>query len=61
MLKRASYAWTDEDEAIRAGTRYLGFRRTGPKISKAFKSAINGLLRQNELERNGRFLRRPIQ
>jgi len=53
--------WTDEDAAIRAATRYLGFRRTGPKISKAFKSAINGLLRQNELERDGGVLRRPNQ
>ncbi len=53
--------WTDEDAAIRAATRHLGFRRTGPKISKAFKSAINGLLRQNELERDGHNLRRLIQ
>lgn len=55
------HTWTDEDEAIRAATRYLGFRRTGPKISKAFKSAINGLLRQNELQRDGSVLRRPNQ
>jgi Predicted helicase len=55
------HTWTDEDDAIRAATRHLGFRRTGPKISKAFKSAINGLLRQNELERDGRALRRAIQ
>lgn len=53
--------WTDEDEAIRAATRYLGFRRTGPKIERAFKSAINGLLRQDELERNGHALRRRAQ
>jgi hypothetical protein len=53
--------WTDEDEAIRAATRYLGFRRTGPKIERAFKSAINGLLRQDELERDGRALRRRTQ
>ncbi len=52
--------WTDESDALRAATRHLGFRRTGPKIERAFKSAINGLLRQNELERNGRSLRRPI-
>lgn len=54
--------WIDEPDALRAATRHLGFRRTGPKIERAFKSAINGgLLRQNELERNGRNLRRPIQ
>jgi hypothetical protein len=55
------HTWTDEDDALRAATRHLGFRRTGPKIERAFKSAINGLLRQNELERNGRNLRRPIE
>jgi hypothetical protein len=53
--------WTDEDEAIRAATRYLGFRRTGPKIERAFKSAINGLLRQDELERDGHALRKRAQ
>jgi Putative DNA-binding domain len=53
--------WTEEDEAIRAATRYLGFRRTGPKIERAFRSAINGLLRQDELERDGSALRRRTQ
>ncbi len=52
------HTWTDEDEAIRAATRHLGFNRTGPNIREAFKSAINGLIRQKELERNGRMLRR---
>jgi hypothetical protein len=49
--------WTDEDEAIRAATRYLGFRRTGSQIDRAFRSAINGGLRQGLLERDGRMLR----
>ncbi len=53
------HTWTDESDALRAAARHLGFRRTGPKIERAFKSAINGLLRQNELERNGHALRRP--
>ncbi|MEA2163774.1 MAG: hypothetical protein QOK37_1901 [Thermoanaerobaculia bacterium] len=53
--------WIDESDALRAATRHLGFRRTGPKIEQAFKSAINGLLRQNELERSGGNLRRTIQ
>jgi len=48
--------WIDESDALRTATRHLGFRRTGPKIERAFKSAIIGLLRQNELERNGRAL-----
>lgn len=49
--------WTDEDEAIRAGARYLGFRRTGSQIEKAFRSAIKGGLRQGSFERSGRMLR----
>jgi hypothetical protein len=49
--------WTDEEDAIRAGARYLGFRRTGSLIDKAFRSAINGGLKQGVLERNGRMLR----
>lgn len=53
--------WTDEDEAIRAATRYLGFRRTGSQIERAFRSAINGGLRQGTLERSGRMLRSTSQ
>lgn len=49
--------WTDEEDAIRAGARYLGFRRTGSLIDKAFRSAINGGLKQGVLERSGRMLR----
>lgn len=44
--------WTEEDEAIRAATRWLGFRRTGHKIEQAFKSAIRGALRQDLMERD---------
>jgi hypothetical protein len=49
--------WTEEDDAIRAGARYLGFRRTGSQIERAFRSAINGGIRQGVLERDGRVLR----
>jgi hypothetical protein len=49
--------WTDEDEAIRAATRWLGFRRTGHKIEQAFKSAIRGALQQGLLERDRHSLR----
>lgn len=54
MIKRISH--------MPPGTRYLGFGRTGPKIDPSLKYAINGLLRQNELELelelDGRVLRR---
>jgi hypothetical protein len=49
--------WTDEEEAIRMGARYLGFRRTGSLIQKAFKSAVRGALVQGQLERDRQFLR----
>lgn len=49
--------WTDEDEAIRLGARYLGFRRTGSRIEQAFRTAIRGGLRQATLERNGSLIR----
>jgi hypothetical protein len=49
--------WTDEADAIRAASRYLGFRRTGSQIERAFRSAISGGLRQSVLERDGRMLR----
>lgn len=42
---------------MRSATRYLGFNRTGPNIRDAFESAINGLIRQDELERDGSMLR----
>lgn len=49
--------WTEEDEAIRMGARYLGFRRTGSLIQKAFKSAVRGALLQGQLERDRQYLR----
>jgi hypothetical protein len=49
--------WTDEADAIRAGAHYLGFRRTGSQIERAFRSAINGGLRQGVIERDGRYIR----
>jgi hypothetical protein len=49
--------WTDEEEAIRMGARYLGFRRTGSLIQKAFKSALRGALMQGQLERDRQYLR----
>lgn len=50
--------WTPRDEAITSATRHLGFERTGKNIKAAFKSALTGLLRQGDLERDGNFIRR---
>jgi hypothetical protein len=49
--------WWDQEDAIRAAVRYLGFRRTGSAIQEAFRSAINGAIRQGLLERDGTMLR----
>ena len=43
---------------IRAAAGYLGFACTGKRIEAAFKSAVTGLIRQGELERDGEEIRR---
>lgn len=53
LLSAMGITWWDQDEAIRVTARYLGFRRTGSAIQEAFKSAINGAIRQARLEREG--------
>ena len=58
--------WTRTDQGmgremhvgIRAAAGYLGFACTGKRIEAAFKSAITGLIRQGELERDGERIRR---
>jgi hypothetical protein len=49
--------WWPEDEAIKIAAEHLGFQRVGESIREAFRSAINGLLRQERLERDGERLR----
>lgn len=58
LLGVVGRTWTDHDEAITAAARHLGFERTGKKIKQALTSALTGLLRQGELERNGNDIRR---
>ena len=50
--------WWEEDEAIRAAARYLGFGKAGANIQAEFRSAIRGALRQGLLERDGTMIRR---
>jgi len=50
--------WWEEDEAIRAAARHLGFGKAGPNIQTEFRSAIRGALRQGLLERDGTMIRR---
>ena len=58
LLSVMGVAWWEREEAIRAATRHLGFRRTGSAIRDAFKSAINGAIRRGLLERDGELIRR---
>ena len=58
LLAAMGTTWWDRADAIRVATRRLGFRRTGSRITKAFKSAINGAIRRNLLESNGDLVRK---
>ncbi|MEX0654154.1 MAG: hypothetical protein WD534_10015 [Phycisphaeraceae bacterium] len=53
LLRVVGHTWITRDEAVTLATRHLGFERTGKKIKAAFKSALTGLLRQDELEKDG--------
>jgi hypothetical protein len=52
--------WIERDDAIRAFARWMGFRRTGSAIDECARSLINGLLRDDCLERMGSKIRRFI-
>jgi predicted nucleotidyltransferase len=58
LIAAIGNTWWEREEAIRAAARRLGFRRTGSRITKAFKSAINGAIRRRLLETDGGFIRR---
>lgn len=51
-------AWWEREDLIHSTTRWLGFRKTGPVIRKALKSAINGAIRRGLLEYEGSRVRR---
>jgi hypothetical protein len=53
LLAALGQGWCDRDEAIVAAARHIGFRRTGPNIRTAFKSAINAALRRGLIEPDG--------
>lgn len=58
--QRNPRTWIDQDEAIVAAARYLGFERTGPRIQKQMKTAIRTLIRNGDLECDGNLIRRSI-
>lgn len=58
FLAAIGRGWWDREDAIVEAARFLGFRRTGPEIRRAFKSAINSAIRAGLLERDGPRIRR---
>jgi NADH:ubiquinone oxidoreductase subunit E len=58
LLSVMGAVWWEREEAIRVAARHLGFKRTGSLIRDAFKSAINGAIRRDILERDGNLIRR---
>jgi hypothetical protein len=52
------YAWVEREDSIRAFARWLGFSRTGSKISETARSLISVLLREKRLEADGPWIRR---
>jgi len=58
LLKGLGKKWWTRDDAIRAASHRLGFRRTGSQIGDAFKSAITGAIRRGFLEYDGNRVRR---
>ncbi len=50
--------WVEREEAVRAFTRFMGFRRAGEKIQDTVRSLINGLLREDRLESDRHLIRR---
>lgn len=58
LLSVMGAVWWEREEAIRAASRHLGFKRTGSLIRDAFKSAINGAIRRGLIERDGQSIRK---
>ena len=53
--------WAERSESIPRFARWLGFRRTGPNIEDAARSAINSLIRGDRLEKMGSQIRRKLE
>ncbi len=45
--------WVGREDATTASARWTGFRRTGSKIEEVADSLINGLLREERLDKDG--------
>jgi len=50
LLAVVGTKWVERDDAIRLAARQLGFERCGSRVRKAFASAVNGLIRQGQID-----------
>ena len=58
LLASIGSTWWERPDSIRAAARRLGFRRTGRRITDAFRSAINGAIRRGLLEADTKSVRK---
>lgn len=54
FLSAIGRGWVERDEAVRLLARWLGFARTGSEMKLVGKSLMNGLVREGELETEGK-------
>ena len=52
-LSQHGRIWLERDAAAKALARWLGYRRTGSKIKETVQSIINGLIRENRIQKDG--------
>lgn len=52
--------WVEREEAIRVFTRWMGYARTSEGMMEVGRSLINGLLRTQELESEGKEMIRKV-
>ena len=57
LLAVLGRTWWDQEEAIRAAVRYLGFSKVNPKKRRELRPALKGLILQDRLERDGGWIR----
>jgi hypothetical protein len=57
-ISKLGSRFVERQEATVAFARWMGYRRTGPKIQEVAESLISKLLRAGKLERSGKMIRR---
>ena len=58
LLAAVGTEWLERDDAIHLAARQLGFGRCGSRVRQAFASAVNGLIRQGQIDYDRSLIRR---